>query len=87
MLDWKCGFVNILYLDSYDWGPDQIKPCQSHNLQEMMLAYANISEDTIIVIDDTRLTQGGKGGRTIPWLQERGWKVAFEDYQTVLLYG
>jgi hypothetical protein len=85
-LEWFNRGIDILYLDSYDWGPHQQEESQNHSLQEIVLAEPNIHPQTIVVIDDTGLHGGGKGGKSVPWLVERGWTVAFEDYQTVLVH-
>lgn len=86
-LRWFSRQIDILYLDSYDWGPGREQDSQRHSLSEIQLSMHNLTPESIVVIDDTKLKDGGKGGLSVPWLTGQGWKVVYEDYQTVLMRG
>jgi hypothetical protein len=81
------GPIDFLYLDSLDFDPDDPEPSQTHNLKEAEYGLPLMSEHGIILIDDCDLPNGGKGGTSIPWLLQHGWKVEMQDYQTLLVRG
>ena len=75
--------IDILYLNSLDIeAPDHAE----HGLAEIKAAETKLSEQGIVVYDDTPWDGGwvGKGALGVPYLLERGWKVMAAGYQTVL---
>jgi hypothetical protein len=40
---------------------------------------------SLVLIDDCDLPSGGKGGRAVPFLLERGFREALSAYQTLLI--
>ena len=75
--------VELLYLDSYDFGPHIVKESQEHSLEEAKAAFHNLSDRAIVVIDDCKLPSGGKGGLSVPWLLRNGFELVFGGYQFV----
>jgi predicted O-methyltransferase YrrM len=79
------GQIDFLYLDSYDFDANDPQPSQLHHLREIEAAYPHLTHDTIILIDDCDLPQGGKGKLVIEFLLEKGWKILQSSYQVILV--
>lgn len=73
--------IHVLYLDSYDYSPDNPLPAQIHQLAELGAAYGKLSADALILLDDCNIPHGGKAGLVDPFLKERGWKLIHDQYQ------
>lgn len=78
-------FIDFLYLDSYEYNSSNPLPSQTHHLNEMMAAYPILHEKSVVMVDDCDLPEGGQGKFVIEFLTERGWKVIFKGYQTILV--
>lgn len=76
--------IGFLYLDSYDFGPDDPGPCQRHQLAEVGAAYGKLAPACGILLDDYELPHHGKCGLSVPFLSERGWKITSQGYQMLL---
>ena len=82
--------VDFLYLDSFDYhktDTDIQVASQMHHLKEIETIFDRLHDDSIILIDDCRQPNGGKGKLAIEFLVSRGWHVHMSDYQVVLLAG
>ena len=83
---WLCRndeVIDVLYLDSLDIED----ACHGeHALAEIQAAGATLSEESLVVFDDTWWAGDwlGKGTLAVPYLLERGWKVLSAGYQVVL---
>lgn len=79
--------VDLLYLDSYDYSNDidVQKKSQQHHLEEFKRIEDQLHENTLVLIDDCDLPNGGKGKSVIAYMLERGWKVLMESYQVLLV--
>ncbi len=77
--------IDVAYLDSLD---TYEAGCAEHGLREAKLVVDNISENGLIVFDDTPPNGtgwDGKGRLAVPWLTSKGWRVRPESgYQTIL---
>jgi Methyltransferase domain len=78
------GPIDLLYLDAVDFDEHAPEAAQDHALREGQAALPALHEDSIVLIDDCNVPQGGKGGRLIPFLLSRGWKVVGRKYQVLL---
>ncbi len=78
--------IDFLYLDSYDFDADNPSLSQLHHLYEIQAAYPHLHEQSVIMIDDCALPNGGKGKLAIEFLKAHGWEILKEDYQTILIY-
>lgn len=79
--------VDFLYLDSYDYSKDlevQVKS-QEHHLKEFKTIEDRLHENTIVLIDDCRLANGGKGKTTIEYMLKNDWKILIDAYQVLLV--
>lgn len=80
--------VDFLYLDSYDYHKTDTaiqKASQDHHLKEINAIEGCLHDDTVILIDDCDLPNGGKGKLVIQYLSEAGWKVHMSEYQVIMV--
>ena len=89
-LDEFTDMVDFLYLDSYDYHKTDTAiqtASQDHHLKEIKAIEGCLHEDTVILIDDCDMPNGGKGKLVIERLTAKGWKVHMSEYQVVLVHG
>ena len=87
-LDEFTDTVDFLYLDSYDYHKTDTaiqKASQDHHLKEINAIEGCLHDDTVILIDDCDLPNGGKGKLVIQYLTEAGWKVHMSEYQVIMV--
>lgn len=77
--------VDLLYLDSYDWFPNEpgLTECQEHQLNEFIASENIIHDKTIILLDDNNLPNGGKTRKTKDYLLNKGYTCLL-DYEQSL---
>jgi hypothetical protein len=76
--------IDVAYLDSLD--ADQAGHAE-HGLKEAELVLPHLADDGLVLIDDTFWQSGkwvGKGKLAIPFLIEKGFKIKYSGYQTLL---
>ena len=79
--------VDFLYLDSYDYSDDpevQVKS-QIHHLNEFKAIEGLLHENSIVLIDDCDLPNGGKGKMVVEYMQQKDWKILINAYQILLV--
>ena len=79
--------VDFLYLDSYDYNEDpeiQVKS-QIHHLKEFKAIESQLHENTIVLIDDCNLPNGGKGKLVVEYMLKNDWKILMDQYQILLV--
>ncbi|MFH0908402.1 MAG: class I SAM-dependent methyltransferase, partial [bacterium] len=76
--------VDVLFLDSVDYDADSCFKAQDHNWREVSAALPHLHEKSLIAFDDATIAGGGKGGVSIPRLEQTGWTVIHKDYVTVM---
>lgn len=82
--------VDFLYLDSYDYHKTDTAiqtASQDHHLKEIKAIEGCLHEETVILIDDCDMPNGGKGKLVIERLTAKGWKVHMSEYQVILVQG
>lgn len=87
-LDEFTDTVDFLYLDSYDYHKTDTAiqtASQEHHLKEIKAIEGCLHDDTIILIDDCDMPNGGKGKLVIERLTAQGWKVHMSEYQVILV--
>lgn len=87
-LDEFTDMVDFLYLDSYDYHKTDTAiqtASQDHHLKEIKAIEGCLHEDTVILIDDCDMPNGGKGKLVIERLTANGWKVHLSEYQVILV--
>jgi len=79
--------VDFLYLDSYDYSDDlevQVKS-QIHHLKEFKAIEELLHKNSIVLIDDCDLPNGGKGKMVVEYMKQKDWKVLMNAYQILLV--
>ena len=76
--------IDLLYLNSIDYEPNDPLPCQEEHLRELLAAYPFLGSTSIIMVDDSSLPGGGKGKLVIDYLLSHGWKVIAQGPQVLL---
>lgn len=79
--------VDFLYLDSYDYSKDpevQIKS-QIHHLEEFKAIEHRLHQKSVVLIDDCRLPNGGKGKLAVSYMTQSNWKILMNAYQILLV--
>ena len=74
--------IDLLYLDSYDFEPENPIPSQKHHLKELTAVMKNLRKGSIIMVDDnvntpefewfTKIAQGGKAGFVKEFMKDIG---------------
>lgn len=77
--------IDFLYLDSFDFDFGNPSTSQVHHLKEIIAAYPKLHKNSIVMIDDCDLPQGGKGALVIEYLTARGWEIFQNGYQIIML--
>lgn len=80
--------VDFLYLDSYDYHKTDTAiqtASQDHHMKEIKAIEGCLHDDTVILIDDCDMPNGGKGKLVIEYLTAKGWKVHMSMYQVILV--
>jgi len=79
--------IDFLYLDSYDYSKYDLeiqRLSKEHHLKEFKAVEDKLHDNTIVLIDDCKLPNGGKGKLVIDYMLERGWKKVMDEYQVLL---
>ena len=79
--------VDFLYLDSYDYDKKDTSiqiASQEHHLAEFKAIESRLHENSLVLIDDCKLPNGGKGKLAVEFMLGRGWKVLMSEYQILL---
>jgi hypothetical protein len=77
--------ISLVYLDSYDHDENDAAPCQRHQLAEVGAVLGAMQTPGAILLDDCDFKSGGKCGMSAPFLESRGWKLAYAGYQRLYL--
>jgi len=76
--------IDVLQLDSMD---TELVGHADHAVSELEAALPHLHDQSIVIFDDTvcRASQWhGKGAKAVPLMLERGWRVVYSGYQTIL---
>lgn len=76
--------IDLLFLDSFDYEAGKHGEAQLHNLNEVLAALPHMNPKGLIAIDDCSLEGGGKGGMSVQYLSNSGWKVLHKGYMAIL---
>ena len=79
--------VDFLYLDSYDYDKKDTSiqiASQEHHLAEFKAIESRLHENSLVLIDDCKLPNGGKGKLAVEFMLGRGWEVLMSEYQILL---
>lgn len=76
-----CRPIDFLYLDSYDYEPDNPLPAQIHQVAEIGAAFGKLTPNAIVLLDDCNIPGGGKGLLTERFLLGNGFRLVADGYQ------
>lgn len=74
--------ADLIYLDSYDFDPDNPHPSSLHHMQELAAIWGKMKKDTLLVIDDCFGPEHGKHAYVSRFLATLGIPPYFLGYQT-----
>lgn len=80
------GMIDFLYLDSFDFDDKNPSPSQEHHLKEIEAVYPKLHKNTIIMMDDCSLVNGGKCALVDQFLKDQKWTVYMSKYQVIYTY-
>jgi hypothetical protein len=85
--------IDLLYLDSFDFEPEDPIPSQKHHLKELTAVMKNLRKGSIIIVDDnlntpefewfTKIAQGGKAGFVKEFMKDIGAELLLDEYQII----
>jgi len=75
--------IDLLFLDAWDVEPNT--PYAEKHLEIYTVLKESLSDDCLILIDDTDIGNGGKGRLVIPCLIEDGFELLVTGRQTLLI--
>ena len=85
--------IDLLYLDSFDFEPEDPIPSQKHHLKELTAVMKNLRKGSIIIVDDnlnapefewfTKIAQGGKAGFVKEFMKDVGAELLLDEYQII----
>lgn len=86
--------IDFLYLDSYDFEPENPIPSQLHHVKELCAVMKNLKKGTIIAVDDhlntpnfdqyrATLARGGKATFVEDFMNNIGAECLYDGYQIV----
>lgn len=85
--------IDLLYLDSYDFEPDNPIPSQLHHIKELCAVMKNLEKGSIVLVDDnantpefewfTKIAKGGKAGFVKNFMENIGAELLIDGYQIV----
>ena len=77
--------VDLLYLDSYDYAPEEpiLTSCQRHQLAELEATVDKLSDRAIVLLDDNNLPFGGKTKLAKERLAGIGWFCLLDWQQSL----
>jgi hypothetical protein len=71
----------LLYLDAFDHDPQNPRPCQEYQLQEIQAIHARLRPPCAVLLDDNVSATGGKSRLSAEFLENNGWHKAVNSYQ------
>jgi len=88
---WDKGNIDVLYLDAWDYEPDDLRRrihfwSEKMHLKAMKVADRNMPPGALALVDDMlyQATLVGKGTQVIPWLAERNWECMEQGWQVLM---
>ena len=85
--------IDLLYLDSYDFEPENPIPSQKHHLNVLTAVMINLLKVSIMMVDVisnspefewfTKIAQGGKAGFVKEFMKDIGAELLLDEYQII----
>lgn len=74
--------VSLLYLDSFDWSPEQHLDSCFHHMAELASVWAKLPSGCMVVVDDCHSEFAGKHVMVYLFMSKLGIRPAFTGYQS-----
>lgn len=79
-------YVDLLYMDSYDWIPGRESECMAHHIKELACIVTRIKSGGLVAVDDNYKRDGiqvGKGVYVIEFMKSIGAEMLHDGVQCV----
>jgi hypothetical protein len=79
-------FIDLLYLDSYDYEASDPWPCAAHHLKELAAIMSRLRPGSLVAVDDNFIVNGkpeGKGAYLIDFMKSLGKPLIHDGYQLI----
>ena len=79
-------FIDLLYMDSYDWIPGREPECMAHHIKELACIVTRIKSGGLVAVDDNYKRDGvqvGKGVYVIEFMESIGAEMIHDGVQCV----
>jgi hypothetical protein len=80
------NYVDLLYLDSYDYEPEDPWPSAAHHMKELAAIMSRLRPGSLVAVDDNFIVNGqrqGKGAYIYDFMQSIGKPLVHEGYQYI----
>lgn len=81
------GDIDFLYLDGFDSTPGKEKEASIKQLDEIKKAMPRLADSCVVLLDDTKLPEGGKAAYSSGYLAEHGFLLIKDSYQQLYMRG
>jgi predicted O-methyltransferase YrrM len=75
------NFIDLVYLDSYDIDFNNPHPSALHHMKEFCAISGQLSDGTLVAVDDQKNENSGKGMYIARFMEDVGYKRFIDDYQ------
>lgn len=79
-------YIDLIYLDSYDWIKGREPECMAHHIKELASIISRIAVDGLLVVDDnygTSMNRQGKGVYVHEFMESIGVPLIFDGVQCI----
>jgi len=79
-------YIDLLYMDSYDWIPGREPECMAHHIKELACIVTRIKPGGLVAVDDNYKRDGvqvGKGVYVIEFMESIGAEMIHDGVQCV----
>jgi hypothetical protein len=73
--------IDLLYLDSFDFDPNNPHPSSLHHVKELAAVWASLKPGCLIVVDDNFEDGSGKGAYVKEFMLSVNAELLFDEYQ------
>ena len=78
--------IDLLYLDSFDFNSRNPEPSMKHHLKELLASLKNLKPGSLVVVDDNKVSDKGKGYYVKEHLLKLNAKILFDEYQLGFIF-
>ena len=78
--------IDLLYLDSFDFNSRNPEPSMKHHLKELLASLKNLKSGSLVIVDDNKVSDKGKGYYVKEHLLKLNAKILFDEYQLGFIF-